>query len=237
MYQNSFFIENPVWNNAFSFDKRENKKLFVPSLKKISKIEEMKLWQEIAFEDFTFSGILSSNFGLENFYEFLYEWKKIFIFDNHNHAFYFWRKAYNDWIIRKNAKLIHIDEHSDMRDPEIYLNESDLGDLKSVFEYTNFTLNVWNYIIPAQKIGLIWDIFQIRNEENIKNFNLSDYNNSILNLDLDFFAPELDFMDYKFKLDFIKKIIKNISFITIATSPFFINQNLAIKVLKDIFKN
>ena len=45
MYNKWFFIESPVWNNEFSFDKRQNKKLFVPE------IIEAKSFDEIKFQD------------------------------------------------------------------------------------------------------------------------------------------------------------------------------------------
>ncbi|USN58289.1 MAG: hypothetical protein H6767_08515 [Candidatus Peribacteria bacterium] len=47
--------------------------------------------------------------------------------------------------------LYHIDEHSDMRDPEEYLLKPDSLDMQKVYEYTNYFLNVGNYIIPAQQ--------------------------------------------------------------------------------------
>jgi len=54
-------------------------------------------------------------------------------------------------IISDNSLLYHIDEHADTRDPEKYLLKPDSRDLQKVFEYTNFFLNVGNYIIPAEK--------------------------------------------------------------------------------------
>ena len=60
-------------------------------------------------------------------------------------------------------------------------------------------------------------------------------NNIILNLDLDFFEPELDFIDYDLKKKVILDMAEKADFITVATSPFFINQELAIKVFKDLF--
>jgi malonyl CoA-acyl carrier protein transacylase len=81
---------------------------------------------------------------------------------------------------------------------------------------------------------------QIRSEENLKNYakNLEKMNKNsdiILNLDLDFFSPHLDYIDYNLK----KKIILDASYkakiITVSTSPFFIDQDLALKVLRDIF--
>jgi hypothetical protein len=54
-------------------------------------------------------------------------------------------------------------------------------------------------------------------------------------LDLDFFQRELDFIDYDLKKKVILDIAKKASVITISTSPFFIDQELAIKVFKDLF--
>jgi len=42
-----------------------------------------------------------------------------------------------------------------MRDPGIYLSKTDSQNLQKIFEYANFELNVGNYIIPAQKEGII----------------------------------------------------------------------------------
>jgi hypothetical protein len=60
-------------------------------------------------------------------------------------------------------------------------------------------------------------------------------NNIILNLDLDFFQPDLDFIDYELKKKVVLDIAKKADIITVSTSPFFINQELAIKVFKDLF--
>ena len=57
----------------------------------------------------------------------------------------------------------------------------------------------------------------------------------ILNLDLDFFQPELDFISYDLKKKVVLDAAEKASIITIATSPFFIDQTLAIQVFKDIF--
>lgn len=59
--------------------------------------------------------------------------------------------------------------------------------------------------------------------------------NSILNLDLDIFSPDLDDVPLDLKYEVIRKFAKEASFITIATSPFFIDQELAIGHLKGLF--
>jgi hypothetical protein len=56
-----------------------------------------------------------------------------------------------------------------------------------------------------------------------------------LNLDLDFFEPNLDYIDYDLKKKFILEVAEKADVITIATSPFFINQELALKIFRDIF--
>ncbi len=235
MYKKPFYITTPVWNNKLSFEKIPNKKLFVPSL--ISFAWEIKITDEITFCDVDFDWNLQICSGLENFYKFNYKNIPLYLFDNHNHAFYFWYEEFFKNNLTNSSLLIHIDEHSDLRIPENIPEK--INNLEEAFNYTNFELNVWNYIIPAQKLWLIWDMIQIRNEYNLENI---DYNKIddfswtiILNIDLDFFEPELDYIDYNLKKKIILELCKKANVITVATSPFFINQKLAIKVFTDIF--
>lgn len=249
MYQKTFYITTPVGNNAFSFEKRQNKKLFVPSLVEISDFSEIELWNEIVFEDFDFDWNLISARWLKNFYKIsiphpnpLLTWEGIqapmYLFDNHNHAFYFWYLARQEGIIWDNNILYHIDEHADTRIPEKMISKEDAKDLAKVFEYTNFELNVWNYIIPAQKEGIIQEVVQIRSERDLELFNKDNVQeNIILNLDLDFFEPNLDYIDCEMKKKVILEIARKAKLITVATSPFFIDQELALRVLRDIFNN
>ena len=264
MYSKSFYITENIWNNSLSFGKRQNPKLYIPNLIKISNFSEIKLLkesdEEITFQDFWFDWKLSTNFWLENFYEIEYspllskrgargellKSKKIYLFDNHNHALYFWYLAKNKWLINNWATLYHIDEHADYREPKTILEKTDL---QSIFNYTNFSdINVGNYIIPAEKEWLIWKTIQIRNTKNLEDyltnknspiipFHKGDEhkNNIILNLDLDFFQPDLDFIDYELKKKVVLDIAKKADIITVSTSPFFIDQELAIKVFKDLF--
>ena len=249
MYSKGFYIEENIWNNALSFLSREkftwNKsKLFVPSLIKLQEQSSTK----ITFQDFWFDEKLSTHWGLENFYETTPSpslvrrgiTAPIYLFDNHNHALYFWYLAKHNWIIQENSTLYHVDEHADYRDAQETIEKTDLH---SIFNYTNFSkINVGNYIIPAEKEGLIWKTIQIRNTQN-----LEDYLNSpslamrgqgggiILNLDLDFFQPDLDFMDYELKKKVVRDIASKADVITVATSPFFIDQKLALEVFEDLF--
>ena len=244
MYNKWFFIENPVWNNEFSFDKRQNKKLFVPKIIEAKSFDEIKFQddlEKIAFEDFDFDNKLSTNYWLKNFYRFQMWWKEVVLFDNHNHAFYFWYEARSRKIIWDKNILIHIDQHADTRDNDKIISKSDSKSLEKVFDFTNFVLNVWDYIIPAQKEGIIENIVQIRNTKNLEDYlqNFSNKKNNskiILNLDLDFFASELDFIDFELKKKVILDVFEKASYVTVCTSPFFVDQRLAVEKFKEIFK-
>lgn len=244
MYNKWFFIESPVWNNEFSFDKRQNKKLFVPEIIEAKSFDEIKFQddlEKIAFEDFDFEDKLSTNYWLKNFYRFQMWWKEVVLFDNHNHAFYFWYEARSRKIIWDKNILIHIDQHADTRDNDKIISKSDSKSLEKVFDFTNFVLNVWDYIIPAQKEGIIENIVQIRNTKNLEDYlqNFSNKKNNskiILNLDLDFFASELDFIDFELKKKVILDVFEKASYVTVCTSPFFVDQRLAVEKFKEIFK-
>ncbi len=279
MYTKPFYITEPFWNNAFSYNKRPDKRLYIPTLIKINNLDDIQLWDKIVFEDYDFNWKLVSCIWLKNFYEIELEqiqgrfpssreWqKKIYLFDNHNHAYFFWHQARFDWIIWNNSTLYHIDEHTDLRDPWIYLEKNELKDLKRIFEYTNY-VDVWNYIKPAIHDWLIKKMYQIRSESELESVNnelnywtvilneMKDPSSSvknikqcsrdsslysewqpsiILNLDLDFFQPKLDYIDYNLKKEVVQKLIKKASLITVSTSPFFIDQDLALKVFRDLF--
>ena len=57
----------------------------------------------------------------------------------------------------------------------------------------------------------------------------------VLDIDLDIFSKDMDYIPYELKISKIKELIEKSKVITIASSPFFINQEYAIKVLKELF--
>lgn len=115
-------------------------------------------------------------------------WKtKVYIFDNHNIAFYFIGKNFLErW---KKYDIIHIDQHSDMKDP--YYIPKKLTSIKAIEEYTLSWLNVWNYLIPLQKLGFIGKIEQHRTEYSVLNMDTTNIKNSILNIDLYFWEESM----------------------------------------------
>lgn len=58
----------------------------------------------------------------------------------------------------------------------------------------------------------------------------------ILDIDLDIFAHEMDYISNKIKLKRIRELLPRADLITIATSPYFIDQKTALKFLKMIFE-
>ncbi len=230
-YKESYILEWRYGNNLFAYSSRKRKSLSIPKMIN-GTLDDVTIGNEIAFADEE-NGKLRECIWLTYFVRTYFQGIPVIIFDNHNHALYFWYEALANGIIQENALLIHIDEHSDLWENENII----IGrDLESMWKFTNFSCNVGNYIKPAIKDGLVWNMIRIENEHELSQ--CMDYRvpkNSILNLDLDFFAPEMDFIEEWKKLQCIRNILPHVRLITIATSPYFIDQSRAIEKLKLIF--
>ena len=279
-YKTPRILQGNVGNNTFSYAFRKNKSLYIPSLIE-GTLDDLILGDEVVFEERE-DGILKSCTGLRNFIRLhdvlssrkSLEWCTITIFDNHNHAVYFWYEALAEWILEAWAELIHIDEHSDLWDNEndigilrrdldvpvgwgigggngekilewgqvwkhrvatpegfgTFSSKSTVSDSEKVWYFTNYQCNVGNYIAPAIRDGIVWKVIRIENDYQVDEY--MDYTpseNSILNIDLDFFSPEMSFIDEEKKLQLIRNLLPKVKCITIATSPYFIDQWVAIR--------
>ena len=168
--------------------------------------------------------------GLEHMVKYNFEGKDVYIFDNHNHAFYFWIKSLNNNMFNKGCKLVHIDQHKDMREPENY--DVDINDIDDVFRYTNYTLNVGNFIKPALHHNIFSEAIIIDSTYGLE---MDVEGEIVLDIDLDIFSKDMEYMSYDLRVNKIKEYINRAKVITIASSPFFIEQDYAIKVLKELF--
>ena len=195
----------------------------------------------IGMNDYAHSSFLTNNLlkmiakeikakGLKNLVEYKLGNKTIYVFDNHNHAFYFWNKSLLKNEFNKGCKLVHVDQHKDMREPDNY--NVNIENLDDVFTYTNEVLNVGNFIQPALKKGIFSQAIII---DSSYGFDVEVDEEYVLDIDLDIFSKDMDYIPYDFRIDKIKKLIENAKVITIATSPYFIEQDYAIKVLKELF--
>lgn len=286
-YGRPFVITEARSNNAFNFGRRRDEKsgpphLLVAGLIKLEfadlikqDFRQVEPGAKVVFEDYNGDGTLVSCKGLEHFISsVLPGGAPLYIFDNHNHAFYFWHKALIEGKIRAGAKLFHVDQHKDTRKPDSSLPAAEIRNEAAVFEYTNTVLNVGNFIPAAQEDGLIGEVIFIDSEESLNNCHRlakeareagsaggsdgvgspgmwagingslqreesgsepqSPSSGIILDIDLDFFAPEMDYIDNNKKLASIRELLPLANLVTIATSPFFIEQESAINWLKKI---
>lgn len=223
-----FYIDKPYGNNVFSYEERENKSIFVPKLIE-GDLNHVKVGEHIVFNEIDEDMEIKSK-GLEHLVQYKLGDKTIYVFDNHNHAFYFWMKSLKSNEFNAGCKLVHVDQHKDMREPDNY--DVDVEDLDNVFAYTNEVLNVGNFIQPALKKEIFSEVIII---DSSYGFDIDVEGEYVLDIDLDIFSKDMDYIPYDFRLNKIKKLIKNAKVITIATSPYFIDQEYAIKVLKELF--
>jgi hypothetical protein len=270
-YSKSFVITDAVSNNAFNYGRRQAQWNKMPQLNvadlirvEFSELPDQDFRQveqgtNIVFEDFDGDGKLISCKGLKHFIFAELPGKiPIYIFDNHNHAFYFWQKEKIKGKLMNGSLLIHIDRHKDCREPASFLDEAALNSEIEIFRYTNTVLNVGNFIPAAQKSGLAGEVINVDSSGALKAIGenlialgkeygdvscacdggnaLLTFQSIILDIDLDFFAPEMDYIDNELKLTVIKKLLPLADAVTIATSPFFIDHGHAIHWLKRIFK-
>ncbi len=232
MYNRAFYLTGRRGNNAFSYEERgPEPKLFVPYIIE-GTLEDVQMGDEVVFEDLDDEGQLQSCKGLKHFVRTKWKGIPLIVVDNHNHVFYFWYEAESKGFLKRGAALIHVDQHRDARSPEILFDGGGLGE---VFRYTNEVLNVGNYIVPAQKEGLLGSVHFVTSEEALKSETFIGEADKILNIDLDFFAPELAYIDFLKTKAFILEHARTASLITVATSPFFIEQEQALNFLRKIF--
>ncbi|MDU2688834.1 hypothetical protein GOD95_07470 [Paeniclostridium sordellii] len=223
-----FYIDKPLGNNVFSYDERENKKIYVPKLIQ-GDLNDVKIGHEVVFSEIEFEEEINS-IGLKNIVKFNYKDKTVYIFDNHNYSFYFWIKSLKEGLFNKGCKLVHIDQHKDMREPENYV--VDIENLDDVFRYTNYVLNVGNFIKPALYHNIFSDVIII---DSTYGFEIDIDGEIVLDIDLDIFSKDMEYMSYDLRINKIREYINRANVITIASSPFFIDQGDAIKVLKELF--
>ncbi len=227
-----FEINEPLGNNAFSYEQRQNKTIWVAPLVQ-GEISDAQPGNQIVFSEME-DGIEMNHCGLKEFIYVPFQDKDIFIFDNHNHAFFYWWAGLAQGAMEAGLPLVHIDQHTDMRIPETLPDFSLTGQVEpeAVFAYTNRTLNVGNFIQPALKGGLFSGVQII---DSSAGFNAPLPAEFILDIDMDIFSEDMAYIDFDLKIEKIREAISKATFITIATSPFFMEQTSALHILKRLF--
>lgn len=271
MYRMPFYLCDAVGNNAFSYDERQCRKIRVASLVK-DEIASARTAQEFAFVEIDEQNLEQKNVGLENFVR----QKNWFLFDNHNHSYYFYKQFLRENNLQ-SIGFLHIDQHKDMRRPSKSLAEY-RGGIQSLeeefkklgidalqlnriaadysawvgdeeksknrfdeeaidFLYTNRVLHVGNFISPLLEEKKISSLAIIDSQYQMDNFPKSDFpKDYVLDLDLDFFSKDMDYISYQQRLDFVCEAAKDAKAILIASSPYFISFDEAKRALEQILR-
>ena len=235
---NGFYLDKESANSQISCCMTP---LRVAPIMRINNYRQLEIdYEHLAFSEKNESWEIEYFHGLKHFLCIeKSDFPPIFIFDNHNHAITFrYNIVYDKWI--KDTNLVHIDQHSDCwnNGNNLELNW-DGNELEKVFSFCNEKCNVGNFIPPAIKSWIISNQIQIRSTTALKNLKIERNQNFILDIDLDFC---LGWIDRSIVNEEAVKILKekfdefwkSSLCTTIATSPYFLDQELAINILKEL---
>lgn len=247
-YTSEQFFTQSVGNNIISFIERKEKwsdcMLRVPPLIEGTLDDVQFLETSVCYEYVSDKDVLISSFGLKSLVHIVQWDKDIFIIDNHNHAFACRWRSYVNKKISRWSHLIHIDQHSDYADSTQYLSDSiwpdnvqDISTLQ-IDNYTNEVLTIASFIKPALQFGLCSSHDMILSEYALLNYDMWSISSKslIVDIDLDFRAPEMGIEYYYQTIKKIRQLIDlpDVGCITIATSPTYIHQQRALQVLHDV---
>jgi len=167
-------------------------------------VADVKIWSHLVFEEIDEKWKLYQCTWLE--YIIKIE-PNIIIVDNHDRVIEFREQG---------LPVIHIDQHTDLRPvgPE--------------------GINVGNFLRHSLDTWLIPSATQINTEYSLLHFDYSTISNYILDIDLDFRDPKMGIEQTRKTIQIVKNLIKKSKIVTIATSPYFLDQSLALKLVKEI---
>lgn len=242
-YKSKEILLSPVWNNALSYEQRKamwsSCQLIIPALKKWT-IDDLKIWNNIVFEEVDHKWVLKSCYGLESLLELTPSNSRpltpsYYIIDNHNHALYIWYLEYLKWTFPKWTTVIHIDQHADMWVPDIQINTTKCDDIDYIASYTSEVCNVWNFIQPAIDSWLVKDVLQIRSVAKLLETNplCPIHSPYILDIDIDFWV---DHSPTQEEINAIHKLLEWASVCTVALSPYFMAIEKSIETTKLLFR-
>jgi hypothetical protein len=179
--------------------------------------------------------------------------------DNHNHALYCRYREFLAGRIQKWLSLIHIDQHSDMKDPVGWIDVEKEHDWDYIATYVNEVCTIADFIQPALKTGLVGECVQVRSEYGLLHYDMfhtvisSEVERShisprfldstsfhskwhskgyILDIDIDFWAEEMGIEEFDRTIQKTRQLIAGASMVTIATSPCFIEQERGVEIVK-----
>ena len=95
---------------------------------------------------------------------------KTFIVEEHNEAFYIWKYAIAEGLLRPSGNcLLHVDEHSDMGTPRFNTSIKKLnGNMADVKAFTYKELGIADFIIPAVYLDIFNRVFWVKQQHRKK---------------------------------------------------------------------
>lgn len=302
-YRQGFYIDRNTGNNAFSFECRKNKKLWIPPLTR-GDVRDVKQGNKYVFCEY--DATMNKDECCQGLHSMIYDEKRnLYLFDNHNHSFYFIVRACRRY--KRYKTLIHVDQHKDARQPLLSLNgfvssvkdlllclkadgnvdeqrsflnlksreEREIFSFKILEEilsaastcegfefpvedcetfgtitlpkqekefsdyltwiYTNYILNVGNFIPPLLETLKFEHYYCVDSSYRMREVEQSFLSDFVLDLDLDFFSEDMDYISWKERIDFVKGLLKQAGLITVATSPYFIGFERCEQVIEELF--
>lgn len=246
----TYHLSQPLGNNAFSYDQRKalwsDCFLVISDIMEVSSLDQVQLGDFVVFEEIDHLGKLHSHSWFAQTYILPTSQSKIVITDNHNHVLPHWLellsspspKYPNEY---KIGKIIHIDQHSDLWPNSNQLDLSQIQDPQYTRDFAHLDCNIGNFITPCIDSWLITHMTQIRTEyalqaESKKELWLITYDlwPLIVDIDLDFRAPQMWISNIEHTMSQVRLLMDHADLITIATSPYFIDQTLALDLLHQL---
>lgn len=190
----------------------------------------------------------------------------IHIVDYHQFALYGWAEAFMEGKIELEASLRHFDDHNDagvadrleVMTKQVFQERK--WSLQQIVEYV-FGLGCWQFIEPAQRLGLVGEFIHIApgHESRMGNRQIDlprttkytrvsmgyyvdnpssfvlDPRKKIVDIDLDYFvSDDFDPKNEDRDIQVMREEIASAGVVTLATSPGFIDQERAVELIKKI---
>jgi hypothetical protein len=164
-------------------------------------------------------------YGMDQDVVIWHEKKPVYIFDNHNKALFAFLEIQQSF--GNNLPIVHIDAHLDDAIPNFSPDEITESNIHETYQQSR----ICDFISVSQQGGLIDNVERIVTSSQFDGYVLPEQP-FILSLDIDIFGPEGAYIDLEKKVAVIAIAWSKAAVVTIATSPGFIDQQFAWKIIQ-----